>query len=157
MTKLLAVAAVSFLSLSGLASAQQAQQQAAPSNQLTPQVLAEMLRSASTFHELVANLNLNKNFGPDVHVPGPNGLPQHSIARTAQTIGAGAGVGAAIGGMTKGQNGVLIGALIGGAGGLIVDQILKHREETHQPALAQPLEDPNGARAPGFKQRPANQ
>ena len=153
MTKILALAAVSFLSLGGLAVAQQQQAQPAPSNQLTPQVLAEMLRSASTFHELVANLNLNKNFGPDVHVAGPNGMPEHSIARTAQTIGAGAGVGAAIGGMTKGQNGVLIGALIGGAGGLIVDQILKHKEETHQPV--QPLEDPNGARAPGFKERPA--
>jgi hypothetical protein len=154
MTKVLA--ALSFLSLSGLAlaqQAQQAQQPAAPSNQLTPQVLGEMLRSAATFHELVQNLNLKKNFGPDDHVAGPNGLPQHSIARTAQTIGAGAGVGAAIGGMTKGQNGVLIGALIGGAGGLIVDQILKHKEDTQAPAAALPV-DPNAGRAPGFRERP---
>ena len=118
---------VGLLALGGFAIAQS---QPAPSNQLTPQVLGEMLRSATTFHELVRNLNLNKNFGPDVHVAGPDGAPQHSVERTAQTIGAGAGVGAAIGGMTKGQNGVLIGALIGGAGGLIVDQILKHKEET---------------------------
>src|SRR5258708_15328233 len=90
-------------------------QAASAPDQLTPQVLGEMLRSATTFHELVRNLNLNKNFGPDVHVAGPDGAPQHSVERTAATIGAGAGAGAAIGGMTKSQNGVLIGALIGGA------------------------------------------
>jgi hypothetical protein len=162
MTKVLAVAAVTFLSLGGLAVAQSQAQPQAPSNQLTPQVLGEMLRSATTFHQLVENLNLNKNFGPDVHVLGPDGVPQHSVARTAETIGAGAGVGAAIGGMTKGQNAVLIGALIGGAGGLIVDQILKHKEETQQnkvvypPAPAQPV-NPDGAPARGFRERPLNQ
>lgn len=109
----------------------------APANQLTPQVLADMLRSATTFHDLVQNLALNKSLGPDVHTIGPNGLPQHSVERTAATIGAGAGVGAAIGSMGHNQNGVLIGAFIGGAGGLIVDEILKHREQTHpQPAPA---------------------
>jgi hypothetical protein len=135
------VVAFGFVSLGGLAIAQsQAAQPAAPqSNQLTPQVLGEMLRSATTFHELVRNLNLNKNFGPDVHVAGPDGVPQHSVQRTAETIGAGAGVGAAIGGMTKNQNGVLIGALIGGAGGLIVDQILKHKEEAQQDKVVSPL------------------
>jgi len=116
-----------------------------------------MLRSATTFHELVRNLNLNRNFGPDVHQVGPDGLPQHSVERTAQTIGAGAGVGAAIGGMTKGQNGVLIGALIGGAGGLIVDQILKHKEDTQAKANANansyPVAEP---KLPGFRQRPTN-
>jgi hypothetical protein len=137
MYRVLALATCGILSLGGLAMAQS--QPAAPSNQLTPQVLGEMLRSATTFHELVRNLNLNKNFGPDVHLAGPNGTPQHSVERTAQTIGAGAGVGAAIGGMTKGQNGVLVGALIGGAGGLIVDQILKHKEETQQNKVAYPV------------------
>ena len=101
----------------------------ASSNQLTPQVLAEMLRSATTFHDVVQNLD--KSLGPDVHTIGPNGLPQHSVVRTATTIGAGAGVGAAIGSMSHKQDGVLIGAFIGGAGGLIVDEILKHREQTH--------------------------
>src|SRR5271154_5849507 len=84
----------------------------APANQLTPQVLAAMLRSATTFNELVRNMNLSKSLGPDVHATGANGLPQHSIERTAQTIGAGAGAGAAIGAMTHNQNGVLIGALV---------------------------------------------
>jgi hypothetical protein len=96
-----------------------------------------MLRSATTFHDLVRDLN--KNLGPDDHRPGPDGIPQHSIERTATTIGAGAGVGAAIGGMTRNQNGVLIGAMIGGAGGLILDQILKHREETHPKPIDAPV------------------
>ena len=86
MNRVLAVAAFGFLCMGGLAVAQS--QPAAPSNQLTPQVLGEMLRSAATFHDLVQNLNLNKNFGPDVHLAGPDGAPQHSVERTAQTIGA---------------------------------------------------------------------
>ena len=40
--------------------------------------------------------------------------------------------------MTKNQNGVLIGALIGGAGGMIIDQILKHKEEAQQNKAASP-------------------
>jgi len=115
---------------------------AAPApNQITPQVLGEMLRSAATFHDLVQNLNLSKSLGPDVHSIGPDGLPKHSVERTAETIGAGAGVGAAIGGMSHNPNGVLIGALIGGAGGLIVDEILKHREETHPKPVEAPVPD----------------
>lgn len=112
----------------------------APSNQITPQVLGEMLRSAATFHDLVQDLN--KNLGPDVHRPGQDGIPQHSVERTATTIGAGAGVGAAIGGMTRNPNGMLIGAMIGGAGGLILDQILKHREETHPKPADAPVPEP---------------
>ena len=131
------IAAVGLFSLSGFVMAQAPAP--APSNQLTPQVLGEMLRSATTFHQLVENLNLKKNFGADDHVAGPDGTPQHSITRTAETIGAGAGVGAAIGGMTKNQNGVLIGALVGGAGGLIIDQILKHKEEQQNKASAAPV------------------
>jgi hypothetical protein len=120
----------------------------AQSNQLTPKVLAEMLQSASTFHDLVQNLN--KGLGPDVHTPGPDGSSQHSVERTAITVGAGAGVGAAIGGMTRNQNGLLIGALIGSAGGLVLDEILKHREQTHpQPASQASPQD-----APVLKRRP---
>lgn len=104
--------------------------QATPApNQLTPQVLGEMLLSANTFHELVSSMNLQNSLGPDEHVEGPDGRLHHPIQRTAQAMGAGAGAGAAIGAMTKSQNGILIGALVGGAGGLIVDQILKHREK----------------------------
>ena|SRR5258707_9512644 len=108
---------------------------AAQSNQMTPQVLAQMLQSASNFHDLVQNLN--KSLGPDVHTIGIDGTSQHSVQRTAVTVGAGAGVGAAIGSMTRSQNGALIGALIGSAGGLVLDEVLKHREQTHpQPVYA---------------------
>jgi hypothetical protein len=73
------------------------------------------------------------------------------VERTAVTIGAGAGVGAAIGGMTRSQNGLLIGALIGSAGGLVLDEILKHREQTHpQPVQIQT----NPQDPPVLKQRP---
>jgi hypothetical protein len=102
-------------------------------NQLTPQMLGEMLLSANTFHELVSNLNLNQSLGPDQHVPGPDGKLRHPIKRTMQAIGAGAGAGAAVGAMTHSDNGVLIGALVGSAGGLIIDQILKQREKRREP------------------------
>ena len=131
--------------------------QAAPApNQLTPQVLGEMLRSATTFHELVENMNLNKSFGPDQHIQGPDGRFRHPVERTAQTIGAGAGAGAAIGAMTHSQNGVLIGAIVGSAGGLIIDQILKHREELAERASRDLAPDANYApsdRPRGFKER----
>ena len=115
-------------------------------NQITTQVLGEMLRSATTFHDLVQQLNPSKSLGPDVHVSGPSGLPEHSVARTAETVGAGAGVGAAIGGTTRNQNGILIGALIGGAGGLIIDEILKHRETTHPKLVYAPVPAPRQLR-----------
>jgi hypothetical protein len=134
--------------LSGLAVAQSSAPPATPSNQVTPKVLAEMLQSASNFHDLVQNLN--KSLGPDVHTTGPDGSSQHSVERTAITVGAGAGVGVAIGSMTRNQNGALIGALIGSAGGLVLDEILKHREQAHPQAV-----DPRSPKDPPvLKQRP---
>jgi len=133
--------------LSGLAVAQSSAPPTTQSNQVTPRVLAEMLQSASNFHDLVQNLN--KSLGPDVHTTGPDGSSQHSLERTAVTMGAGAGVGVAIGSMTHNQNGALIGALIGSAGGLVLDEILKHREQTHAPTIdPQRQKDP-----PVLKQR----
>ena len=44
------------------------------------------LRSATSFHELVRNMNLDKSFGPDSGVVGPDGHVHHSMVRTAQTI-----------------------------------------------------------------------
>ena len=116
----------------------------APSNQIAPQILAEMLQSATTFHDLVQGLN--KSLAASVHSPSTNVTPQHSMERTATTIGAGAGVGAALGGMTKNPNGVVIGAMIGGAGWFILDQILQHRAEAHP----QPADAPAPASAPGL-------
>lgn len=146
------------LTFSGLALAQQPAPAAPPQaghapDQLTPQVLGEMLRSATTFHQLVQNLNLSKSLGPDQHVLGSDGRLHHPIDRTAESIGAGAGAGAAIGAMSRSQNGVLIGALVGAAGGLIVDQIVKHHEEIKQRAIDGAAPDVNSNRLPGFKQR----
>jgi hypothetical protein len=135
----------SSLCLSGLAVAQSSTPPA--SNQVTPKLLVEMLQSASNFHDLVQNLN--KSLGPDVHATGPDGSSQHSLDRTAVTVGAGAGVGVAIGSMTRNQNGALIGALIGSAGGLVLDEILKHREQAHPEAADSP-----STRNPVLKQRP---
>ena len=111
-------------------------------NQMTMQVLAEMLRTATTFHDFVRGMNLNQSLGPDQHYIGPDGRLHHSVVRTAETIGAGAGVGAAIGAMTHNQNGMMIGALIGGAGGLIIDQIVKQHEQQQVRAVAAPAPDP---------------
>src|SRR6185503_17735724 len=115
--------------LSGLAVGQSSTPPAAQSNQVTPKVLAEMLQSATNFHDLAQNLS--KSLGPDVHTIAADGSSRHSMERTAITVGAGAGVGVAIGSMTRNQNGALIGALIGSAGGLVLDEILKHREQAH--------------------------
>ena len=101
-------------------------------DQMSPQTLADMLRSATTFHEMVRGLNLNRALGPDLHAIGTDGRFHHSVQRTAETVGAGAGVGAAVGAMSRKENGVLIGALVGGFGGLIIDQIMKHREEARE-------------------------
>jgi hypothetical protein len=134
--------------LSGLAMAQSSAPPAAQSNQITPKVLGEMLQSASTFHDLVQNLN--KSLGPDVHTTGPDGSSQHSMERTVVTVGAGAGVGVAIGGMTRNPNGPLIGALIGSVGGLVLDEVLKHREQAH----AQPIDQQQSPKDPPvLKQR----
>ncbi len=143
------VALFAFVCSSTLAFAQQPGPQNPPSSQLSMQTLAEMIRTASSFNDLVRNINLKGRLGPDVHTPGPDGMPQHSAQRTAATIGAGAGVGAAIGGMTTNKNGVIIGALIGSAGGLIIDQILKHREETRN---ASALQQPDMESAPRQEQ-----
>ena len=134
--------------LSGLAVAQSSAPPTTQSNQVTPRVLAEMLQSASNFHDMVQNLN--KSLGPDVHTTGPDGSSQHSLERTAVTVGAGAGVGVAIGSMTHNQNGALIGALIGSAGGLVLDEILKHREQAH----AQTIDPQKPRDPPVLKQRP---
>jgi hypothetical protein len=132
--------------LSGVAMAQASAPPISQSDRVTPKVLAEMLQSASNFHDLVQNLS--KSLGPDVHSPGPDGAPQHSLERTAVTMGAGAGVGVAIGSMTRSQNGALVGALIGSAGGLVLDEILKHREQSHPQVLT-----PQDSKAVTLKQR----
>jgi hypothetical protein len=96
-------------------------QAAAPANsQINLTLLAEALRSASTFHDLVKNLNVEKNLSP-----GPNAAP---LDRTVAIMGAGAGAGAAIGELSHSQKGILIGVVAGTAGGFVIDQILRQRD-----------------------------
>jgi hypothetical protein len=171
-SRMLSMAAAGWL-VAGLALAQQAPLQKVPAgrapangqasnpagasaqNQLSLEVLAEMLRSAVTLHELVENLKLSQTLGPDQHVVGADGREHHSLERTAQTVGAGAGAGAAIGAMTRSQNDVLIGALIGGASGLVIDQIVKQREEQKERAAEATVVNPDYVPPPSrpFKTR----
>jgi hypothetical protein len=105
---------------------------AAPANsQINLVLLAEALRSASTFHDLVKNLNVEKNLNP-----GPNAAP---LDRTVAIMGAGAGAGAAIGEMSHSQKGILIGVVAGTAGGFLVDQILRQREAKPATSSAVPV------------------
>jgi hypothetical protein len=129
---------------------------ASVSDQLTPQMLGEMLRSATTFHDLVARMDLNRSLGPDQHVEGPDGRSHHPLERTVQTIGAGVGAGAAVGAMTRSRNGVLIGALVGATGGLIIDQLLKRREDSREREYAT-TSDPGEYPPVGFSQRDADE
>ena len=92
----------------------------APNNsQLNLAFLADVLRSAAASHAAIQNMNLDKTFIPNDSAAG--------AARTAAIMGAGAGVGAAIGEMSHTQKGLLIGAIAGTAGALIIDQILQHQ------------------------------
>jgi hypothetical protein len=89
-------------------------------SQINLVLLAEALRSASTFHDLVKNLNVEKTVNP-----GPNAAP---LDRTVSIMGAGAGAGAAIGEMSHSQKGILIGVVAGTAGGFVIDQLLRQRD-----------------------------
>lgn len=89
-------------------------------------LLAEALRAASTFHDLVQNLNVEKNLSQDQTAAPLN--------RTAAIMGAGAGAGAAIGELSRSQKGILIGVAAGTAGGFIIDQIL--RQKAAKPATS---------------------
>jgi hypothetical protein len=89
----------------------------ANNSQLNLQFLADVLRSAAASRSAIQGMNLDKTFSDGGAT---------SAGRTAAVMGAGAGVGAAIGEMSHSQKGLLIGAIAGGAGALIIDQILQH-------------------------------
>ena len=93
---------------------------ASPNSQINLTLLVEALKTASTFHDLVKNLNVEKNVSP-----GPNAA---ALDRTAAIMGAGAGAGAAIGELSRSQKGVLIGIAAGAAGGFVIDQLMRQRE-----------------------------
>ena len=114
--------------------------QGLPSQDINVQFLGEMLRSANNFHDLVKGMQLEQSFGQrdrDAGLPRAE-RERRELARTAAIMGAGAGAGVAFGSMSHSEKGVLIGALVGSAGGLVIDQILRHRAEVK----AQPVSGP---------------
>lgn len=105
--------------------------QGQPGQDMNVQFLGEMLRSATNMHDVVRNMQLDPAFtgrDQDTYLP-PAERQRRQLARTAAIMGAGAGAGVAIGSMAHSEKGLLIGALIGSAGGLVIDQILRHRAE----------------------------
>jgi hypothetical protein len=121
--------ATALLCMTGLAIAAP---QTTPANspasiQLNTEFLSDLMRSAAMFNGMVQNLNLNKTLhesGVAADSTDANGRP---IKHTAAVLGAGAGIGLAVGGMTGNQKNAMIGAAVGGASALIIDQILQHQ------------------------------
>jgi len=115
--------------------------QGLPNQDINVQFLGEMLRSANNFHDLVRGMQLEQTFGQhdrDAGLP-PAERQRRELARTAAIMGASAGAGVAIGSMSHSEKGLLIGALVGTAGGLVIDQILRHRAEVKpQPVVGPP-------------------
>jgi hypothetical protein len=148
--------AILTLSLFGTAASGWAQTPApAPSaQQLNIQLLAEALRTAATFHDLVKNLNTNVEKNLAVNGASSSPSSAQSLSRTAEIVGAGAGAGAAMGELSGSQKGMMIGAAAGAAGALVIDQIVRHHEAAKAAAQAeieaQPIPEPRE-----FKVHPA--
>jgi hypothetical protein len=88
------------------------------------QFLDQVLRTATEVQSLVKSMNLGKAIAAQSSYP--PGDPR-SLQRAAEFIGVGAGVGMALGEMAHSQRGAISGAAIGGAAGVIVDQILRRQ------------------------------
>ena len=117
------------LCTSGLALAEP---QTTPANppvniQLNTEFLNDVMRSAAMFNGMVQNLNLNKTLRESGVAPDSTDANGRPVKHTAAVLGAGAGVGLAVGGMTGNQKSAMIGAAVGGASALIIDQILQHQ------------------------------
>ncbi|MEQ1887060.1 MAG: hypothetical protein ABL967_18500 [Bryobacteraceae bacterium] len=126
--------------------------QALPQQDINVQFLGEMLRSATNMHDVVRNMQLEQSFAgrdQDPYLPPPE-RHRRELARTAAIMGAGAGAGVAIGAMTHSEKGLLIGALVGTAGGLVIDQILRHKAEKTQAVNGPPLPPAHELRERGY-------
>jgi len=120
---------IALLCMSGLALAEP---QTTPANpqvnvQLNTEFLNDMMRSAAIFNGMVQNLNLNRTFQESGVAPDSIDANGRPIKHAAAVLGAGAGIGLAVGGMTGNQKNAMIGAAVGGASALIIDQILQHQ------------------------------
>ncbi|HLH37882.1 MAG TPA: hypothetical protein VKX39_01940 [Bryobacteraceae bacterium] len=120
--------------LCAIANAQTPPAQPAPDP--NAQFVDQVLRTATAVQALVKSMNLDKALAAQsVYPPGD----PRSLQRTAEFIGVGAGVGLALGEMAHSQKGALIGAAAGSAGGLIVDQVLRHQAARMQKDPADPV------------------
>ncbi len=94
---------------------------------LNTEFLNDLMRSAAMFNGMVQNMNLNKALHESGVAPDSTDANGRQIKHTAAVLGAGAGVGLAVGGLTGNQKNAMIGAAVGGATALIIDQILQHQ------------------------------
>ncbi len=95
--------------------------------QLNTEFLNDLMRSAAMFNGMVQNLNLNKTLHESGVSPDSTDANGRPVKHTAAVLGAGAGIGLAVGGMTGNQKNAMIGAAVGGASALIIDQIMQHQ------------------------------
>jgi hypothetical protein len=108
------------------------------------QFLDQVLKTATAVQSLVKSMDLKKAISAQTYPPGD----PRSLQRAAEFIGVGAGVGMALGEMAHSQRGAITGAAIGGAAGVIVDQIL--RRESAKMQSSPPDSDRNsGGLLPG--------
>lgn len=121
--------ATAFLCMTGLALAEPQTTPANPpaSIPLNTEFLNDLMRSAAMFNGMVQNMNLNKALHESGVAPDSTDANGRQIKHTAAVLGAGAGIGLAVGGMTGNQKNAMIGAAVGGASALIIDQILQHQ------------------------------
>jgi len=129
MYKTTIVLVTTLLCMTGLALAEP---QTTPANpqvnvQLNTEFLNDLMRSAAMFNGMVQNLNLNKTLHESGVAPDSTDANGRPIKHAAAVLGAGAGIGLAVGGMTGNQKNAMIGAAVGGASALIIDQILQHQ------------------------------
>src|SRR5450755_4551200 len=94
--------ATALLCMTGLALAEP---QTTPANppvniQLNTEFLNDLMRSAALFNGMVQNLNLNRTLHESGVAPDSTDANGRPVKHTAAVLGAGAGIGLAVGGMT---------------------------------------------------------
>src|ERR1700731_1670707 len=85
------------------------------------------MRGAAMFNGMVQNMNLNRTLHESGVAPDSTDANGRPIKHTAAVPGAGAGIGLAVGGLTGNEKNAMIGAAVGGASALIIDQIVQHQ------------------------------
>jgi hypothetical protein len=99
--------------------------------------LQDMLRTADSFNSAVKDMHLENRFQESQSGPSAPAT-QRDPKRTMAMIGAGAGIGVALASMTGDRKAVMYGAIAGGVGGLIIDQIMRNRARKAELAVMDP-------------------